>query len=156
MLDVNSFDSPEKHPFGMLRGYDHAMEKEQTLVWILQQCIDAGDWMAVRTMHRHPTMVTDGLLHQYGERYSLTEKAKGLCMFTITKTSNNILQELEENLRQVIRFKPVMICFDEKGRVHILVSRPSTILQGHSDEEITDPIEALTEVLSEILDKDDF
>lgn len=57
-------------------------------------------------------------------------------------------------MRLVIRFKPVMICFDEKGRVHILVSRPSTILQGHS--ETTDPIEALTEALSEILDKDDF
>lgn len=78
MLNVNSFNSPKEHPFGMLRGYDYAREKEEMLVWILRQCVDAGDWIAVCTAHRHPTMVTDGLLNQYGDRYSLTEKSKGL------------------------------------------------------------------------------
>lgn len=78
-MDVKLLNRPEKHPFDMLRGYTNASEKEQVLTWILQQCIDAGEWIAVKTTHSHFTMVDDGLLTLVGERmYALTEKAKGL------------------------------------------------------------------------------
>ncbi len=78
-MNVNQFTRPDRHPFDMLRGYTNASEKEQVLAWILQQCLDAGEWIIVGTAHAHPTMVGDGLLERHGiAQYSLTEKAKGL------------------------------------------------------------------------------
>lgn len=78
-MNIDSFHQSKEHPFGMLRGYKHANEKESVLAWALRQCIDAGAWMALGMSHEHPTMVKDGLLERKGPRlYSLTEKSKGL------------------------------------------------------------------------------
>lgn len=79
-MEIDLFVYPKTHPFSMLDGYDHAFEKEQMLAWILQECINAEKWTVVTTSKSHPTMVDDGLLkkHRIGNRYSLTEKAKGL------------------------------------------------------------------------------
>lgn len=78
-MDIDLFNRPKEHPFGMLEGYKHALEKEVLLARILTTCVNAGSWEIVETAFEHPTMVQDGLLEQHGPRqYSLTEKAKGL------------------------------------------------------------------------------
>lgn len=82
MLTIADFNKPKEHPFNMLDGYKHACEKEQTLRWLLNKCIEASDLdAAIETKHNHPTMVSDGLLETVGAiplRYKLTRKAKGL------------------------------------------------------------------------------
>ena len=78
-MQISDFIEPKSHPFGMLSGYSHASEKESVLAFILSECVKAGDFVAVQTVHDHPTMVTDGLLEEAGERqYKLTKKAIGL------------------------------------------------------------------------------
>lgn len=78
-MNVDLFVRPTSHPFNMLEGYTNASEKESVLAWILRECIDAGDWVVVKTTHNHSTMVLDGLLERVTERqYRLTEKSKGL------------------------------------------------------------------------------
>lgn len=79
-MDIHDFNKPEEHPYSLLEGYTHAFEKERTLAIILRGCCDAGDLdAAIETTHRHPTMVTNGLLLEAGERrYRLARKAMGL------------------------------------------------------------------------------
>lgn len=83
-MDINSFNEPTEHPFEMLDGYKHAMEKESVMRIILEKCFEAANLdEAVTTKHSHPTMVDDGLLERVGERqYRLTRKGKGL-LYTV-------------------------------------------------------------------------
>jgi hypothetical protein len=79
LMDIKLFDTPSKHPYGMLEGYKNASEKESVLAVILTKCIEAGVFVAVETVHSHPSMVEDGLLKEVGEcKYTLTTKAMGL------------------------------------------------------------------------------
>lgn len=78
-MNIADFNTPTQHPYGILRGYGRAHEKEMVLAIILKKCIEAGGFVAVETVHNHPAMVRDGLLEQVADRrYKLTPKAKGL------------------------------------------------------------------------------
>jgi hypothetical protein len=78
-MNISDFNMPTTHPFGMCTGYDNANEKEHMLSVILSRCVQAGAFIPVETKYSHPTMVTDGLLKEVGERtYELTRKAKGM------------------------------------------------------------------------------
>lgn len=78
-MNVSLFTAPTVHPFGLLRSYDNASEKESTLAYILIECIKAGAFVSVPTIHDHTDMVKDGLLiAEDGKRYRLTTKAIGL------------------------------------------------------------------------------
>ena len=80
MLKITDFNEPEEHPFGMLRGYTHPIEKERVLAWMLCQCINASNLdLEIRTQHNHSTMVNDELLERVDIlRYKLTTKSIGL------------------------------------------------------------------------------
>jgi hypothetical protein len=79
MLEVEDFDNPKEHPFGMLQGYVNASEKEDTLAWILAKSIEMGGFGPVVCNWDHTDMVNDGLLiHLKDKEYTLTKKAKGL------------------------------------------------------------------------------
>lgn len=79
-LTIKDFNEPNEHPFGMLREYDNASEKERLLVFMICQCIKADDIDAViSTKYTHPTMVSDGLLVKIDNddfKYKLSDKAK--------------------------------------------------------------------------------
>lgn len=78
-MNINDFEKPSNHPYGMLRGYENANEKEAMLAWMLIKCIEAGDFCMIETKHDHPTMVEDGLLEKVADKnYRLTKKAIGL------------------------------------------------------------------------------
>lgn len=78
-MNIKDFNAPTAHPFDLLPGYKNAYEKESVLQYILSRCIEAGEFIAVETIHDHHTMVTDGLLEEIGDReYKLTTKAIGL------------------------------------------------------------------------------
>lgn len=80
MLTIDDFNVPTSHPYGMLKGYEHANEKESNLVILLRGCLEAGELDAtIETIHPHPAMVIDGLLERVEpKRYKLTIKSKGL------------------------------------------------------------------------------
>ena len=80
MLEIKDFNAPETHPFGMLDGLINAAEKESVLFVILLKSIkDHGEFVPIKLNYGHPSMVSDGLLNEVGERtYELTRKAKGL------------------------------------------------------------------------------
>jgi len=78
MLNITQFNKPTKHPFEMLDGYKNAYEKELTLTHILAKCIEAGDFIPIKTKGRHSDLVYDGLLSEHKTKYELTEKAKTL------------------------------------------------------------------------------
>ena len=79
-LTIKDFNEPNEHPFGMLKEYDNASEKERLLVFMICQCIKADDINAViNTKYTHPTMVSDGLLIKIDNddfKYKLSDKAK--------------------------------------------------------------------------------
>lgn len=77
-LTVNDFNKPTARPWNMLQGYEHAAEKENVLAMILTACIEAGDFIPVGTRYKHPSMVSDGLLDETPEGYTLTTKSIGL------------------------------------------------------------------------------
>lgn len=79
-MQISDFIEPKVHPYGMLQGYSHASEKETILMLLLRYCVAEGDLTAARELaHSHPTMVTDGLLEEVGEKcYKLTKKSLGL------------------------------------------------------------------------------
>ena len=79
MLEPKDFNKPTAHPFGMCRSYHNACEKEQTLAWMLTDCIEADDWIEIEAQDSHDSMVSDGLVVQSKENhYSLTQLSKGL------------------------------------------------------------------------------
>ena len=69
-----------EHPYGLLSGYNNASEKETILALLLEHCTSVGDLNASKSFtYSHPTMVTDGLLEEVGEKcYKLTKKSLGL------------------------------------------------------------------------------
>ena len=68
-LTIADFNEPTEHPYQMLEAYQNASQKESVLAYILSECIKEGDIAApVQTVYSHPTMVSDGLLGQSGER----------------------------------------------------------------------------------------
>ena len=78
MLTPRDFNTPTAHPFGMCQSPD-ANEKEQTLAWMLIQCIEAGNWIEIKTQDSHDSMVRDGLVvHSRENHYSLSQLAKDL------------------------------------------------------------------------------
>ncbi len=79
-MRVELFNTPDRHPYGMLEGYKNAAEKESVLALILKKCIEVSSLTnPVITVHLHPAMVEDGLLEEAGDRqYKLTKKAIGL------------------------------------------------------------------------------
>jgi len=63
-MNIESFTEPDQHPFDMLRGYQHASEKEHALAAMLCKCIEAGS-LGIRHDFTGPIadeMVSDGLL----------------------------------------------------------------------------------------------
>ncbi len=87
-MDIALFSKPEKHPFGMLRDYDDASQKEGNLMFMLSECIEAGGFGAVETRCSHPAMVRDGLLEEVEDgKYRLTVKAIGLLYSVYGKKS---------------------------------------------------------------------
>ena len=79
MLTPRDFNKPTAHPFGMCQGYRDANEKEQTLAWMLIQCIEAGNWIEIKTQGSHDSMVNDGLVvHSRENHYLLSQLAKDL------------------------------------------------------------------------------
>lgn len=79
MLEPQDFKNSDLHPYGMLKGYSNASEKESLLAWMLSQCIKAGDWVAIPCKYSHDALVSDGLLLETEQArcYRLSEKAKG-------------------------------------------------------------------------------
>lgn len=79
-LSISDFTSPIQHPYGMLDGYPHAVEKESTLSCMLKIAVDWGDlYAALPTLSRHTDMVADGLLEYVSDNsYRFTHKAIGL------------------------------------------------------------------------------
>lgn len=79
-LTIKDFIEPNEHPYGMLKEYTNASEKERMLIFMLCQCIKADDIDAViNTKLKHPTMVEDGLLIKIDNddfKYKLSDKAK--------------------------------------------------------------------------------
>ena len=77
MLNINNFEIPTQHPYGMLQGYSHASEKEEVLASLLIWGHTKNDLFAPKEfIHSHPTMVKDGLLEQVkGTTYKLTTKS---------------------------------------------------------------------------------
>ena len=79
MLNPGDFNKPTAHPFGMCQSYRNASEKEQTLAWMLIKCIEAGNWIEIKTQDSLDSMVRDGLVvHSKDNHYSLSQLAKGL------------------------------------------------------------------------------
>jgi hypothetical protein len=82
-ITIDDFNRPEDRPWGMLRGYERAAEKENVLAAILLTCVEAGDFIPVGTKYKHPTiMVSDGLLEETPQGYMLTKKSLGL-LYTV-------------------------------------------------------------------------
>lgn len=80
-MDINKdFIRPDKHPFGILVGYQNAFEKESVLSLIFRNAWKNDNlYEACKTIHEHPTMVEDGLLEEVEPRlYRLTTKSIGL------------------------------------------------------------------------------
>lgn len=77
-MNINQFNKPTEHPYGMLSGYQNASEKEALLAFILAKCIDAGDFIPVKIKYNHNTMVEDGLLAEDSDGYRLTKLSIGL------------------------------------------------------------------------------
>ncbi len=67
-MNIEQFIQPKQHPFDMLRGYRYASEKEQTLTFILQECIRNGNFEPIKTQHDYSDMVADGLLIRTNEK----------------------------------------------------------------------------------------
>jgi hypothetical protein len=75
-MQITDFNKPDRHPFGMMQGYKQAAEKEQILTWLLNQCVDAGEWVTIGG--ECDALVADGFLTDHGDNiYCLTNKAKG-------------------------------------------------------------------------------
>lgn len=79
-MDLQLFERPENHPFGMLEGFrfSHTSELESTLAWMLIQCIEAGEWIAIPTKYEYFDLVDAGLLEGDRAGYRSTKRAKGL------------------------------------------------------------------------------
>lgn len=79
-MNITDFEVPKEHPYGMLEDFhlEHTYEAESLLVWILKQCIEAGEFTSIRTKLRHPRLVEVGLLAEAKDGYWLTRKAIGL------------------------------------------------------------------------------
>jgi len=77
-ITISDFNTPKDHPWGMLQGHDKAAEKESVLAAILLACVEAGGFIPVGTRYKHPSMVSDGLLDETPEGYTLTKKSIGL------------------------------------------------------------------------------
>jgi hypothetical protein len=76
MITTYDFNKPDKHPYGMLSGYDRASEKESVLSWMLDKSIEGQEFGVIQCTHEHPSMVRDGFLKDEGDRrYSLTQKS---------------------------------------------------------------------------------
>ncbi|BAS55309.1 hypothetical protein NIES2135_54120 [Leptolyngbya boryana NIES-2135] len=80
MLHPQDFEKPTKHPFDMLRGYRNACQKESLLAWMLSQCVEAGEWIAIPCQYQHDDLVKDEILIPTEQEccYRLSKKAKGL------------------------------------------------------------------------------
>jgi hypothetical protein len=76
-MKITDFFLPERHPFGMLDGYEHAWKKETTLAQLLRRCIiERNEDFVVETMLSHDDLVEDGLLERLGENiYRITDTA---------------------------------------------------------------------------------
>jgi len=78
-MKTTDFEKPTKHPYSMLRGYENAHEKESILAYMLNKSIEQGSFKPLNFKYKHPTMVSDGLLKEQGEKmYQLTKKSLGL------------------------------------------------------------------------------
>jgi hypothetical protein len=80
-MNLQDFNTPKQHAFGMLAGLglSHISECEAVLDWILIKCIEQNSWDAVTTRHNHPNLVQAGLVEEVSDRkHKLTTKAKGL------------------------------------------------------------------------------
>ena len=80
MLTIKDYKKPDSHPFGMLRGEQHASEKESFMAWCLSQCIKSNNLDAeFETVANEDVMVTIDMLEKVADKtYRLTRKAKGL------------------------------------------------------------------------------
>lgn len=79
-MNTDNFESPNKHPYGMLDGYNHAYEKESLLAYMLVKCLQEQDLYAqIKLNYNHPDMVNEGLLTDCGDNfYQLTKKSISL------------------------------------------------------------------------------
>ena len=80
-MKPQDFNTPKKHPYGMLDGLgsSNTYECESMLALLLTKFINQNSWDAVITTHSHPKLVQAGLVEKVGEKqYKLTIKAKGL------------------------------------------------------------------------------
>ena len=79
-MKIEDFIYPQDHPWRMLEGIPHAIEKEQTMRWMLERCFEANDIdTVVRTNYTHPGLVEEGLLEEVGfQLYKLTRRGKGI------------------------------------------------------------------------------
>lgn len=78
-MDINLFDKPTAHPYGLLRGYTDAFEKESALAFCLVDCINASGFVPVEIKGNRHMLVADGLLKEVGENKAiLTKRAIGL------------------------------------------------------------------------------
>jgi len=79
-MNIDNFETPNKHPYGMLDGYNHAYEKERNLVYMLIKCLQEQDIYAkIKFNCNHSDMVNEGLLTDCGDNvYQLTKKSVGL------------------------------------------------------------------------------
>ena len=79
-MNTDSFEIPNKHPYGMLDGYDYAYEKESLLAYMLVKSLQEQNLYAkVKLNCNHSDMVKDGLLYDYGDNvYQLTKKSVGM------------------------------------------------------------------------------
>ena len=82
MLSVNDYIKSTEHPFGMLKGFEHASEKEAFMAWCLIQCIEAKDLnVDIKTPNNEDYMCENPiklLLKTGKQTYRLAIKAKGL------------------------------------------------------------------------------
>lgn len=76
-MNVTMFNRPDRHPHGMLRGYEYATQKETILVLMFRNAMRCGSFeQPMELRFEHPEMVEDGLLERVAPRtYTLTEKA---------------------------------------------------------------------------------
>ncbi len=79
IMKITDFEKPTKHPYSMLEKYQNAHEKEEILAYMLNRSIEQGSFEPIKLKYEHPTMVSDGLLEEKGEKvYKLTKKSIGL------------------------------------------------------------------------------
>jgi len=82
-MDITDFKKLEEHPWGVCKDFKYTYEKESVLRYMLNVCMDKGEFGPVKTKYNHPTMVSDGLLEEVGDKeYLLTKKAIGL-LYTV-------------------------------------------------------------------------